>query len=139
MNDGPVCREVAARLAGDSGVVLVDENLSAGELRRLVSGGRVLVTSRFHAMISGLATCTPTVVVGWSHKYREVLDDFGLVEFGMDSAELAHPQRVVAAVTDSLARHDAIAAQIGAALPAGREKSMRNFAVIDAAARAGTF
>ena len=135
MNDGPVCREVAARLAGDGGVVLVDENLSAGELRRLVSGGRVLVTSRFHAMISGLATCTPTVVVGWSHKYREVLDDFGLVEFGMDSAELSRPERVVAAVTDSLARHDAIASQIRAALPAVREKSMRNFAVIDAAAR----
>ena len=135
MNDGPVCREVAARLKGESGVVLVDENLSAGELRRLVSGGRVLVTSRFHAMISGLATCTPTVVVGWSHKYREVLDDFGLVEFGMDSAELSRPERVVAAVTDSLARHDAIASQIRAALPAVREKSMRNFAVIDAAAR----
>lgn len=135
MNDGPVCREVAARLADDPLVLHVDTNLSAGELRRLVAGSSVLVTSRFHAMISGLATCTPTVVVGWSHKYREVLQDFGLEAFGMDSADLARPERVVEAVSSCLSRRDEIAGQIRAALPAVHEKSMRNFSVIDAAAR----
>ena len=29
-------------------------------------------------MISGLATCTPTVVVGWSHKYAEVMSEFDM-------------------------------------------------------------
>ena len=135
MNDGPVCRQVGAELAEDPGVVLVDADLTAGELRRLVSGSRVLVTSRFHAMISGLSTATPTVVVGWSHKYREVLDDFGLTGFGMDSAALNDPSVIVAAVNDCLSRHDAISAQIKSALPAVREKSMQNFRVIDAAAR----
>jgi polysaccharide pyruvyl transferase WcaK-like protein len=130
MNDGPVCREVAAVLAGDPGVVGIDAPLTAGELRRLVAGSRVLLTSRFHAMISGLATCTPTVVVGWSHKYREVLDDFGLTGLGMDSAVLADPHVVVDAVVECVGRHDEIAATIRAALPAVREKSMRNFEVI---------
>lgn len=135
MNDGPVCREVASRLGGDDQVVLIDVNLSAGELRRLVSGSRVLVTSRFHAMISGLATCTPTVVVGWSHKYREVLDDFGLADMGIDSAGLSEPARIVGVVSECLDHREEIAARIAAALPAVREKSMRNFGVIDAAAR----
>ena len=137
MNDGPVCRQVASRLEDDPGVILVDQDMSAGELRRLVSGSRVTVTSRFHAMISGLATCTPTVVVGWSHKYREVLDDFGLSSLGMDAAQLSDTASVVAAVSDCLARHDAIAAAIRDSLPAVRERSERNFAVIDAAARHG--
>lgn len=135
MNDGPVCREVAERLSDDPLVVLIDANLSAGELRHLVAGSTVLVTSRFHAMISGLATCTPTVVVGWSHKYREVLQDFGLSEYGMDSADLGEPERIVTAVSRCLADRDAIAARIGMALPAVHERSMRNFTVIDAAAR----
>jgi polysaccharide pyruvyl transferase WcaK-like protein len=132
MNDGPVCREIAARLADDPGTVLVDADLTAGELRHLVAGSQVLVTSRFHAMISGLATCTPTVVVGWSHKYREVLGDFGLADFGCDSAQLASPGEICSLVATALARGDEISAQIGAALPAVRERSSRNFAQIAA-------
>lgn len=130
MNDGPVCREVAAMCADDAGVIAIDADLTAGELRRIVSLGSVLVTSRFHAMISGLATCTPTVVVGWSHKYREVLQDFDLVDFGMDSAELSHPETIVAKVQYALNNRDVIARQIASALPAVREKSARNFSVI---------
>ena len=130
MNDGPVCREVTAACAGDSQVIGIDADLTAGELRRIVSLSKVLVTSRFHAMISGLATCTPTVVVGWSHKYREVLDDFGLTDFGMDSAELSRPERIVQKVQYALENCDGISSQIEKALPLVREKSARNFAVI---------
>ncbi len=130
MNDGPVCREIAARLTSDDKVVLVDADLTAGELRHLVAGSRLLVTSRFHAMISGLATATPTVVVGWSHKYREVLGDFGLAELGCDSAELANTSSIVELVVASLARRDEISGQIQAALPPVRDRSRRNFAEI---------
>ena len=130
MNDGPVCREVTAACADDSQVIGIDADLTAGELRRIVSLSKVLVTSRFHAMISGLATSTPTVVVGWSHKYREVLDDFGLADFGMDSAELSQPERIVQKVQFALQNCDVISSQIEKALPAVREKSARNFEVI---------
>ena len=136
MNDGPVCREVSAACAADPMVVGVDADLTAGELRKLVSMGSVLVTSRFHAMISGLATCTPTVVVGWSHKYKEVLDDFGLAQYGMDSTELANPQKLGRIVGDVLAHREQIAAQIRDALPAVQERSMKNFALIAAAVKA---
>jgi len=134
MNDGPVCREVGERLRDDARVVAIDADLTAGELRRLVSGSRAMVTSRFHAMISGLSTCTPTVVVGWSHKYREVLDDFGLVRFGMDAAALTTPEVIVAAVAECLSNHDEIARTIGESLPAVKKRSELNFALIHAAA-----
>lgn len=130
MNDGPVCREVGQQLADDDGVVLVDADLSAGELRKLIGMGDVLVTSRFHAMISGLCTETPTVVVGWSHKYREVLDDFSLVEFGMDSSVLNTPEVVVDKVVDALKNQSTYAQQIREGLPSVRERSAKNFEVI---------
>lgn len=136
MNDGPVCQEVAARCADDAMVVGVDEDLSAGELRHLIGLGDVLVTSRFHAMISGLSTCTPTVVVGWSHKYREVLDDFGLANFGMDSATLAKPDLIVEQVQQCLLNKSTIELQIRNALPAVKERSALNFSIIAQAARA---
>ena len=135
MNDGPVCREVAEACVGDSQVLGLDSDLTAGELRHLVALGSVLVTSRFHAMISGLATSTPTVVVGWSHKYKEVLDDFGLSSLGLDSSALNNPSEIADVVARVLSTRDELSQQITAALPAVKVRSLRNFSAIAEAAR----
>ena len=135
MNDGPVCREVANACAADPQVLGLDFDLTAGELRHLVALSSVLVTSRFHAMISGLATSTPTVVVGWSHKYREVLDDFGLSSLGLDSSALNQPSEIADIVGRVLSTRDELSQQISAALPAVKVRSLRNFSAIAEAAR----
>jgi colanic acid/amylovoran biosynthesis protein len=135
MNDGPVCQQVTVALSDDDMVIGIDEDLSAGELRHLIGLGQVLVTSRFHAMISGLSTCTPTVVVGWSHKYREVLDDFGLAEFGMDSAALSTPDEIVDQVQRCISNASVIEMQIRQALPAVKERSALNFSIIAGVAK----
>jgi polysaccharide pyruvyl transferase WcaK-like protein len=135
MNDGPVCREVANACATDSQVLGLDFDLTAGELRHLVALSSVLVTSRFHAMISGLATSTPTVVVGWSHKYREVLDDFGLSSLGLDSSALNQPSEIADIVGRVLSTRDELSQQISAALPSVKVRSLRNFSAIAEAAR----
>ena len=135
MNDGPVCREVAEACVSDSQVLGLDSDLTAGELRHLVALGSVLVTSRFHAMISGLATSTPTVVVGWSHKYKEVLDDFGLSSLGLDSSALNNPSEIADVVARVLSTRDELSQQITAALPAVKVRSLRNFSAIAEAAR----
>ena len=130
MNDGPVCREIAGHLGADAGVVLIDEDLSAAQLRGVISRAEVLITSRFHAMISGLATCTPTVVVGWSHKYREVLDDFGMAEMGLDSSALADPEEIINKVVGVIGQREQLSRQIEAALPAVQERSALNFVTL---------
>ena len=134
MNDGPVCREVAEACSSDSQVLGLDFDLTAGELRHLVAHSSILVTSRFHAMISGLATSTPTVVVGWSHKYKEVLDDFGLSSLGLDSSALNAPSGIADIVAEVLASKDDISRQISEALPAVKIRSLRNFSAIAEAA-----
>jgi len=130
MNDGPVCDEIISRLKGDTEVIGISEDLYSAELRRLVADSRVLVTSRFHAMISGLATATPTIVLGWSHKYREVLDLFGATEFGLDATALSDTSCVVDMVNDALERHDVLEKQMTAALPAVINQSEENFRII---------
>ena len=130
MNDGPICSEIIARLHGDADVIGISEDLYSAELRRLIADSRVLVTSRFHAMISGLATSTPTIVLGWSHKYREVLDLFGATEYGLDAMALSDTTRVVDLVTDALNRHDELSEQIKRSLPAVIQQSEENFRII---------
>lgn len=83
-NDIAVIRLLRERLdAGldrvdPSSVTLVDFDLNTAAIRQLLSSCAVVVTSRFHAMIAGLAVGVPSLALGWSHKYLEVLEMFGL-------------------------------------------------------------
>jgi polysaccharide pyruvyl transferase WcaK-like protein len=83
-NDLPTVRRIAQQTRAE----LIDDELDARQLRAVIGRARLLVTSRFHAMISGLATITPTFVIGWSHKYGEVLAEFGLEDWAIDFRDL---------------------------------------------------
>ncbi len=74
-NDIPVCQEIFDSLPKGSDCYFPAEPLYAGQLKQLIGSAKLVVTARFHAMISSLATRVPVVVTGWSHKYQEVLDE----------------------------------------------------------------
>ncbi|PFG32526.1 polysaccharide pyruvyl transferase family protein [Sanguibacter antarcticus] len=82
-NDLPLCREIYAGVERKDMVLFPDAELSSQSLRYLIGRCDLFVASRFHAMVSSLAMQVPTLVIGWSHKYREVLDMFGLAQWAM--------------------------------------------------------
>jgi polysaccharide pyruvyl transferase WcaK-like protein len=88
MNDLPLVRELHRRIDSPR-CHAVDADLPPDVLRALIERAEALVSSRFHAMVSALAAGTPVLVVGWSHKYREVLRDFRLEEWAVDYSEVA--------------------------------------------------
>ncbi|NEE01224.1 polysaccharide pyruvyl transferase family protein [Phytoactinopolyspora halotolerans] len=120
-NDIAVITQLRERIAADpagidpQAVSYVDFDLNTASIRRLVEPCTLLVTSRFHAMVAGLALCVPTLVMGWSHKYEEILEMFGCDEHAVDfSAAEAH----LLPMTDRmLADHEAIRERIQKALP----------------------
>lgn len=122
MNDVPLCQELAAALPG---VQMIDGDPTPGELRELVRRTDVLVTSRFHAMVSALATETPPVVLGWSHKYREVLAQFSIDDAALDyrNADAASVTALVRTTFDEL---DERRERIARYLPAVVESARRN-------------
>lgn len=65
-------------------VTWIDYDINTRGVRDLIAQTDLLITSRFHAMIAGLSLCVPTMVIGWSHKYRETLQDFQMAEFAID-------------------------------------------------------
>jgi polysaccharide pyruvyl transferase WcaK-like protein len=131
MDDRPVASAVHAATTRRDRVRLVDDPLGPVELRGLIGGFDLLVTSRFHAMISALATTTPVLVVGWSHKYEEVLREMGLADCAADWRD-ADAEQLVARTVDLLDRAAAIRATIADALPAVVARSARNYEVIAA-------
>ncbi|MET0977108.1 MAG: polysaccharide pyruvyl transferase family protein [Leifsonia sp.] len=91
-NDLPLCRSIAERVGDDTHLHFIADELTSQELRYLIGLCAFFVTSRFHAMISSLSMGVPTLVIGWSHKYEEVLEMFELQEwaFGSDKATDAY-------------------------------------------------
>ena len=137
MNDRPTLLELGLRLAHRNDVVVVDAELTAAQLRTLIAKSSFLVTSRFHAMISALATCTPLFVIGWSHKYREVLSDFGLEQLGTSHDALEHPTETARRINEQLQCRQDTSARIRQGLPSVIERSERNFVRIAEFAWAG--
>jgi polysaccharide pyruvyl transferase WcaK-like protein len=62
----------------------VDYDINTRGVREIIGVTDGLVASRFHAMVAGLSLCIPTMVIGWSHKYRETLADFGMQNYAID-------------------------------------------------------
>ncbi|MEP4889850.1 MAG: polysaccharide pyruvyl transferase family protein [Aliiglaciecola sp.] len=51
------------------------------ELKSMLSTMQFVVGSRFHGLVAALSNDVPVISIGWSHKYAELLSDFGLSEF----------------------------------------------------------
>jgi polysaccharide pyruvyl transferase WcaK-like protein len=134
-NDLIVIAELRRRLANDwptdrlAQVTWVDFDVNTHGIRRLVSCCEVLVTSRFHAMIAAVSTQTPVLVVGWSHKYVEVLEAFGLQEY------VANPetssQQVAAMLDKLLLQAGSVSQRMAQMFPDMRESALRQFDVLE--------
>lgn len=80
-NDLPLIKMVIAALPeglDHSRLILVERDVFAVDIKRLIAVCDMVVVSRFHAMVGALAVGVPPLVIGWSHKYQEVMADFGL-------------------------------------------------------------
>jgi hypothetical protein len=49
-------------------------------MKGVLADSAVVIGSRFHALVGALSHGTPVVAFGWSHKYAELLTDFGCPE-----------------------------------------------------------
>lgn len=128
LDDLLICREVVAALDRPD-VILLDSSLGPAELRAVIDRAELVVASRFHAMISALATATPVIVLGWSHKYAEVLDEFGLADLALDHTTRS-PDDLAETILHTLERSDDLTRSIEAHLDAVTASARRNIDII---------
>lgn len=130
-NDLPVIRDVVAKagLSADDGLHAVEGDVCAAELRRLVRTCDIVGVSRFHAMVGALAEGVPVAVMGWSHKYAEVMESFGLEKWSFDYS-VHDPQTYIGLLRDLMAQREEIAAVIEECLPRIVMQSTSQFAQV---------
>jgi polysaccharide pyruvyl transferase WcaK-like protein len=83
-NDLMVCRAILAHLSPETRIAYHSEDYDARTLRAIIGKADFFVGSRFHSMISALSSGVPPLVIGWGHKYREVMEMFGLENWVLD-------------------------------------------------------
>ncbi len=115
-NDYHICKAVLEQMRNRDRAVFIDQELSASGLREVISRFDSFVACRFHAMISSLCRGVPCVVPAWSHKYREVMDEFGLGRFVIDMDSLS-VDNLADAVAETLKDREELRPRIAAALP----------------------
>lgn len=71
--DHDVAGELARRI--DAPVFSSNDPL---ELKAVLGQASAAVASRFHAVVGCVSQSVPTLAIGWSHKYRELMEDFGV-------------------------------------------------------------
>lgn len=127
-NDLLVCREIANQLDNQA-FTFIDQELTAQQLRHIIGRMDLVVTSRFHAMVASLAMGVPPLIVGWSHKYAEIMDMFNLKDSALDSGKL--DQAALRVAFDRLVQNKQKAeAAIAKNLPAVKKNAQQQVAVI---------
>ena len=88
-NDLPVCQIVYESVNQKEHCRYYDEEFTPEEIRELIGLSDMIVASRFHAVIGALYKQVPVLLVGWSHKYQEILDLFSLGRNAIDYKDLS--------------------------------------------------
>lgn len=71
--DVEIARRIGAGVPGGVPVVEVADPLA---IKAMLAEARLVVSSRFHGLVSALSQATPAVGIGWSHKYAELMRDY---------------------------------------------------------------
>lgn len=67
---------------------VIDRDYDSADLKAVIGQLDFLVASRFHSLVAALSMRVPLVVVGWSHKYVELMRDVGLSQYVLSVREV---------------------------------------------------
>ncbi len=95
--DFEIIKTIKSKLADD---IIALNNLTAGETKAVIGRLKGLVSSRFHGVVSGLSQQVPTFCTGWSHKYQELLKEYGIEQNLLDVGDLeASYDKIIQAIS----------------------------------------
>ena len=113
-------------MLGSDGVAAITENRTAEDLKAIIASCDLMLGSRFHALIAALSSGVPAVAIGWSHKYPELLGEFGMECLVFHHSSLA-PDELELAVLDVWNSRDEYRTRLNNRLPNVKERATHVF------------
>jgi colanic acid/amylovoran biosynthesis protein len=125
-NDLEICHQLAKGLSDLDKVFLIDSVKDPILLRAIIGHADTFVGCRFHAAVSALTMGVPSIIIGWSHKYREMAAMFGSEEWVIDAREF--DARVGILKWNGIQScHDSLRQKLLSCQPAISREARRNF------------
>jgi len=87
-DDRFLCDLITVSLGNVPDVIALREYYSAEILKAVIGKMDLIIGSRYHGIIAALSQMIPTLVLGWSHKYFELLCDVGIEQYIADYKNL---------------------------------------------------
>ncbi|MFV0375789.1 MAG: polysaccharide pyruvyl transferase family protein [Mangrovibacterium sp.] len=67
---------------------VIQKHLSVFELRDIIRSFDIHISSRFHCLVFALSNNIPSISIGWSHKYKALLSDYGMEKYNFSFEHL---------------------------------------------------
>lgn len=85
VHEGALDRQIAAEVNAllDRRVRVV-EDASSLVTKSVIAAADLVISSRYHGLVSALSSGVPSLACGWSHKYAELMADYGCPEAMVD-------------------------------------------------------
>jgi coenzyme F420-reducing hydrogenase beta subunit/polysaccharide pyruvyl transferase WcaK-like protein len=104
----------------------IDWDINSDGIQQIIQGANLVVTSRFHSMVSALSLGVPLYVIGWGHKYLEILKSFSLEENISDYQNI-DINLIAAKLTELLLNEDSFRRSMMEKINTVRESSLIQF------------
>lgn len=75
-------------------------------LKSILGNARLVIGSRFHALVGALSQAIPTLAVGWSHKYDTLMNDFGCPDMVLSPND--NEERIEELIQVAIRDHDTL-------------------------------
>jgi len=130
-NDLPLIQDILNGLSNKelSDCICFYDVLNAKQIVELIEMLDINVVSRFHSMIFSLICSVVPIVIGWSHKYLEVMSLFQMENLVIDFKNITSVF-VVNQVETSLKENDKLTAKINKFLPKSKESAFLQFKIL---------
>lgn len=80
-------------------------NLDALEVKRIIGEAKLLISSRFHGVVSGLTQGIPTLCTSWSHKYHELLKEHKCEDNILDINDHTRSKQIIEDALDNPSKY----------------------------------
>jgi polysaccharide pyruvyl transferase WcaK-like protein len=127
-NDIDLCRRLKRRYGGRA--ALIDDLENPVLLRAILGEAHIHIGCRFHSVVGALAMGVPTMIIGWSHKYKEMAAPLQGERWAL-SWEAFEAQSALRVFDELSAVREEVHAQILSALPFVRERAANNYEWLD--------
>ncbi|MCK4998563.1 MAG: polysaccharide pyruvyl transferase family protein [Anaerohalosphaera sp.] len=128
--DMELCCDIYDELDSFDNVFVIKDNLDAALLKGIIARSEVFIACRFHAMIAALSSNVPVQVVGWGHKYNEIMELFRMEKFCCDFTS-ATPQDLARSFDEMWQTRQDLNTTITDNLEQVRQSSAQNFHLLE--------